>query len=94
MSQQLMPVPALGLPESAASSEQSAECFERCWQRFETECPQHAAVIRWIAEDGLDNQRISELLERTSGATREYISQCRKRARFYLAEWYSMVLTP
>jgi RNA polymerase sigma factor (sigma-70 family) len=79
-------------PEVQAGSQQSLECFERCWRRFEAECPQHAAVIRWISEDGLDNQRVAELLERSPGATREYISQCRKRARFYLAEWYAQVL--
>lgn len=81
-------------PEAQAGTQQSLECFELCWQRFEAECPQHAAVIRWISEDGLDNQRIAELLERSPGATREYISQCRKRARFYLAEWYALVLAP
>jgi RNA polymerase sigma-70 factor, ECF subfamily len=93
--QQLTAFPqASDSPEVQAGSQQSLECFERCWQRFESECPQHAAVIRWIAEDGLDNPQIAELLERSPGATREYISQCRKRARFYLAEWYALVLAP
>ena len=45
--------------------------------------------MTWIVEDGLTNEQISELLDRTPGATREFISQCRKRARFYLAEWYA-----
>jgi RNA polymerase sigma factor (sigma-70 family) len=95
INQQLSAFPqAFVSPEVQAGSQQSLECFELCWQRFEAECPQHAAVIRWISEDGLDNQRIAELLERSPGATREYISQCRKRARFYLAEWYALVLAP
>jgi RNA polymerase sigma factor (sigma-70 family) len=79
-------------PDSEARSVESAACFERCWQKFVADCPQHAAVIAWIAEDGLDTRAISELLERSPGATREYISQCRKRARFYLAEWHALVL--
>jgi RNA polymerase sigma-70 factor (ECF subfamily) len=78
-------------PDCEARSAESAACFERCWQKFALECPQHAAVIAWIAEDGLDTQQIAELLERSPGATREYVSQCRKRARFYLAEWYALV---
>ena len=31
------------------------------------------------------------LLERTPGATREFVSQCRKRARRYYAEWYALL---
>lgn len=83
-----------GTPEADARSRELAAIFERCWQRFADESPQHAAVIRWISEDGLDTQQIAELLERTPGATREYISQCRKRARFYLAEWYAQASAP
>lgn len=93
---ELLPVGATpaGTPEGDARSRELADIFERGWRRFVEESPQHAAVIRWISEDGLDTQQIAELLERTPGATREYISQCRKRARFYLAEWYAQVSKP
>ena len=77
-------------PHDEARAADVAECFERCWLRFQTECPEHATVIAWIAEDGLDNSQIAELLGRTPGATREYVRQCRKRARVYLAEWYEL----
>ena len=46
--------------------------------------------MKWIVEDGLDHEQIAELLDRTSGATREFISQCRKRARVHLAQWYEL----
>ena len=46
--------------------------------------------MAWIVEDGLDHAQIGELLGRTPGATREFISQCRKRARLHLAEWYEL----
>jgi DNA-directed RNA polymerase specialized sigma24 family protein len=46
--------------------------------------------MTWIVEDGLSNDDIAELLNRTPGATREFISQCRKRARHYLAGWYAL----
>lgn len=65
-------------------------CFARCWRRFEEASPAHAAVMTWIVEDGLTREQISELLGRTPGATREFISQCRKRARVHLAEWYAL----
>lgn len=75
-------------PYDDAHRRQLAECFERCWRAFEAACPAHAAALTWIVEDGLDNEQLAELLGRTPGATREFISQCRKRARLYLREWY------
>lgn len=77
-------------PHDVAHSRQLADTFRRCWARFEQYCPAHAAVIAWISEDGLDNAAVAELLGRSPGATREYISQCRKKARVYLAEWYEL----
>jgi RNA polymerase sigma-70 factor (ECF subfamily) len=77
-------------PEDEARQQQLAECFQRCWQRFEAAAPAHAAVVKWIVEDGLSHEQIAELLDRTPGATREFISQCRKRARMHLAEWYEL----
>jgi RNA polymerase sigma-70 factor (ECF subfamily) len=77
-------------PDDEARRRQLAECFARCWYRFESAAPEHAAVMTWIVEDGLSNEEISELLGRTPGATREFISQCRKRARRHFAEWYEL----
>lgn len=80
----------IATPDDLARREQLAECFRRCWTRFEQAAPAHAAVISWIADDGLSNEEIGALLERSPGATREFISQCRKRARVYLADWYEL----
>lgn len=77
-------------PEEEARRRQVAECFRRCWKRFEAAAPAHATVMAWIVEDGLSNEEIGELLGRTPGATREFVSQCRKRARLHLAEWYEL----
>lgn len=77
-------------PDDEARRRQLAECFARCWRRFESVAPEHAAVMTWIVEDGLSNEEIAELLGRTPGATREFISQCRKRARLHFAEWYEL----
>jgi RNA polymerase sigma-70 factor (ECF subfamily) len=78
-------------PHAEAQAREHQETFRRCWQAFERDCPAHAAVIGWISEDGLGNEDIAQLLGRTPGATREFISQCRKKARVYLAEWYELV---
>jgi RNA polymerase sigma-70 factor (ECF subfamily) len=82
--------PGPASPEDEAHRRQLDECFRRCWKRFESAAPSHAAVMTWIVEDGLSNEEISALLGRTPGATREFVSQCRKRARLHLSEWYAL----
>ena len=77
-------------PDSEAARAQLDDCFKRCWRCFEAASPSHALVMAWIVEDGLTHEQIGELLGRTPGATREFISQCRKRARLHLAEWYQL----
>lgn len=77
-------------PDTEAARAQLDACFQRCWRRFEAASPSHALVMAWIVEDGLSHEQIGDLLERTPGATREFISQCRKRARLHLAEWYQL----
>jgi RNA polymerase sigma-70 factor, ECF subfamily len=77
-------------PDEDLHRRQLDACFSRCWSRFESAAPEHAAVMTWIVEDGMSNEEIAQLLGRTPGATREFISQCRKRARFHLAEWHEL----
>jgi RNA polymerase sigma-70 factor (ECF subfamily) len=77
-------------PDQIARRQEYAEYFRKGWTRFLEEDPLHALVMAWVVEDGLTNEDIAHLLGRTPGATREFISQCRKRARVYLAEWYAI----
>jgi RNA polymerase sigma factor (sigma-70 family) len=77
-------------PDQLAWRQEHAEYFRKGWTRFLEEDPLHAQVMAWVVEDGLTNEDIAQLLGRTPGATREFISQCRKRARVYLAEWYAL----
>ena len=79
-----------GEPEDPLRRRELDLCFARCWKRFEEQAPAHAAAMSWIVEDGLSNERIAEMLGRTPGATREFLSQCRKKARVHLAEWYAL----
>lgn len=76
--------------DMAVRATQSQAVFEICWQRFQASAPEHATVMGWIVEDGMTNTEVAALLGRTPGATREFISQCRKRARVHLAQWYAL----
>ena len=80
----------IATPPDELRRAQLARCFQECWARFENAAPSHAAVISWIAADGLSHEEIAALLGRSPGATREFISQCRKRARLHLAPWYEL----
>jgi RNA polymerase sigma-70 factor (ECF subfamily) len=77
-------------PEDLARRQEHAATFSRGWRRFQAEDPLHASVMIWVVEDGLSTDDIAQLLDRTPGATREFISQCRKAARRYLADWYAL----
>ena len=81
-------------PEQQVSEQQREAVFRACFAAFARAHPEHATVLRWVVEDGLDNTQIQALLERTPGATREFISQCRKKARPYFAAWYQLVGMP
>lgn len=78
-------------PDHALAEHQVEAVFRRCFEQFAAAHPEHAMVLRWVVEDGLDNAAIEALLERTPGATREFISQCRKKARPYFSAWYALV---
>ena len=78
-------------PEHALREREVEAVFRRCFARFAAAHPEHATVLRWVVEDGLDNRAVEELLGRSPGATREFISQCRKKARPFFADWYALV---
>lgn len=75
----------------ALASAQHERVYRRCAERFAVDHPQAAEVIRWIAEDDLGIAELAQLLQRTPAATREYVSQCRKKARVYFHDWYCLV---
>jgi RNA polymerase sigma-70 factor, ECF subfamily len=81
-------------PELIARQREHAEQFRDSWDRFQKAHPLHANVMAWVVEDGLSIDDIADLLGRTPGATREFVSQCRKRARLYLADWYRLAFEP
>jgi RNA polymerase sigma factor (sigma-70 family) len=73
----------------ALVSEQAAghsieDCVRKAFAAFEKDCPDRAHVLSLVAIEEWEIADVAELLGRTAGATREYISQCRKRFRPYL----------
>ena len=79
-------------PDRLIGEAELAATFTRLWKEFRDADPLHANVMAWVVEDGLSTEDIAELLGRTPGATREFVSQCRKRARVHLAEWYALAV--
>lgn len=82
---------SVATPHGALAEQQIEAVFRRCFDQFSKAHPEHATVLRWVVEDGLDNAAIEALLERSPGATREFISQCRKKSRPFFAAWYALV---
>jgi len=78
-------------PEARLREHQVEAVFRRCFDAFAAAHPAHATVLRWVVEEGLDNAAVAALLDRTPGAAREFISQCRKKARPFFAAWYALV---
>jgi RNA polymerase sigma-70 factor (ECF subfamily) len=77
-------------PDGIARQRERAHEFREGWARFQQAHPLHANVLAWVVEDGLSIDDIAQLLDRTPGATREFVSQCRKRARVHLGAWYRL----
>ncbi|OYU28980.1 MAG: hypothetical protein CFE41_03065 [Burkholderiales bacterium PBB2] len=91
--QELDPALPDGLPgpEALTATRLALERYRECEARFQAADPEAAAVIRWIAEDELSIEDVARLLNRTPQATRQYLYQCRRKARHYLAPWYAEV---
>ena len=60
-------------------------CYDQCMARFRKEHPERYETLMWKV-DGYGDVEISERLGRSHAATRQYISQCRKILKPYLAD--------
>jgi RNA polymerase sigma factor (sigma-70 family) len=77
-------------PLAIAESAEGLRVFQACYARFAADHPESACALRWVAEDDLDYAEVAAQ-GRTPNATREFVSQSRKKARVYLAPWYALV---
>ena len=57
------------------------DCVHGQLARFSEAYPEACQAIVWAAVDGLKSAQIAELIGRSAGATREFLSQTRKRLR-------------
>jgi RNA polymerase sigma factor (sigma-70 family) len=78
-------------PLAQAQSREAIALFETCFERFTEKHPQAATIMEWIVDEDPQIEVIALALGRTRGATREYVSQCRKKFRVFLAPWYALV---
>jgi RNA polymerase sigma-70 factor (ECF subfamily) len=59
-------------------------CLQGQLEKFRNDHPDRAYVIEQAVLEGWDSQTLSAILGRSYGATREYLSQCRKKIAEYL----------
>lgn len=71
-------------PEHRAQISSLVECVKRHSAEFANAHPDRAQILSWLTSDQLKISEIAEILDRSEGATREYISQCRKKLRIFL----------
>ncbi len=60
------------------------DCVQGQLQRYVQAYPEAGQAILWAAVDGLKSAQIAELIGRSAGATRQFLSQARKRLHDYL----------
>lgn len=67
------------------------DCVHGQLARFAQDSPEASQAILWAAVDGLPSGEIGLLLGRSAGATREFLSQTRKRLREYLQPCFGLL---
>lgn len=70
-------------PDTATMSDYQ-DCVHGQLARYIRAYPEGGQAVLWAAVDGLSTQQIAELLGRTAGAARQFLSQARKRLKEYL----------
>ena len=59
-------------------------CIEGQMSAFSRDHPDGAQALSWVMDDELDLRAVSELLGRSYGATREFMSQIKRKLRVYI----------
>ncbi len=71
-------------PLDSVEREDMQDCVQRQFEQFSQEHPDRAQCLVWVTVDELSMQEVADTIGRSVGATREYISQCRKKLKPYL----------
>lgn len=75
--------PELHVPPAGGGSQADA-CVAEGLKRFRAAFPEPGQVLALLVIDEWSIEQIAHFLGRTPGATREYLSQCRKKLRPYI----------
>ena len=59
-------------------------CVRRAFEEFSRDFPENATAIQLAAFEGWTMEELGSFLGRTANATKEFVSQCKKRLRPYL----------
>jgi RNA polymerase sigma-70 factor (ECF subfamily) len=71
-------------PLTRVEEESVADCVRRGFREFARTHPERAECLSWLATDRMDIAGVAAVLGRTVAATREYLSQCRKKLRPFI----------
>lgn len=71
-------------PEPGGSHHAIDDCVSKAFQSFAKQAPDRAEALRRLTLDDWSVDQVAEFIGRTPGATREYLSQCRKKFKTFL----------
>ncbi len=73
-----------GAAASTPGEDSVEDCVQRGFSAFAREFPERAEALRRVALDGWSITEAASFLDRTNAATRQYLSQCRKKLKAFL----------
>ncbi len=79
-------------PAACAPGETVDECVSRGLEAFGAQMPERALALT-LQMDGLSIAEIGERLGRTAAATKEYLSQCRKKIQPFIAHCAELMVS-
>lgn len=71
-------------PLAALQATSLVSCVQTAYADFAKIHPNRAQYLTWLVTDEMTTQQIAQVIGRTEGATREYLSQCRKKLQPFL----------
>ncbi len=74
----------LDAASQAEAQEALQQCYDRAYAGFAQSFPAAAQALDRVVQDRWSVRDLAALLQRTEGATREYLSQCRKKLKRFL----------
>jgi RNA polymerase sigma-70 factor (ECF subfamily) len=79
-----VPVQEDANPLQHVEMESVSDCVQAGFGEFARRYPERAQCLSWLATDRMDIAQVAGVLGRSAAATREYLSQCRKKLRPFI----------